>query len=135
MQDKTEQKHVALKLPNLSDLHNESDVEQKLVYPLLVEPKPYGFEIPVTSILTKANIRRFKIDKGTAGKIYFPDYLIIIAGFPLVVIEAKAPTEDVIEAYREARLYAGEINAQYQSGLNPVQLVIATNGSRLLNPA
>jgi hypothetical protein len=32
-------------LPDLSALHNESDVEQKLVYPLLVADEPFGFGI------------------------------------------------------------------------------------------
>jgi hypothetical protein len=51
--------------PELSDLISESDVEQKFIYPLLTGASPSGFGIGSGSIITKANIRRFELDKGT----------------------------------------------------------------------
>ena len=119
-------------LPKLDDLKNESDVEQKLVYPLLTTEEPFGFGIGSNEILTKQNIRRLPIGKGKDRKSYFPDYLILIGGIPLVVIEAKEPGEDLDEAFREARLYASEINAIFHPGINPLVKVVATNGARLL---
>jgi len=119
-------------LPDLSALQNESDVEQKLIYPLLVTDEPFGFGIAPNEILTKRNIRRLPIGKGDDRKSYFPDYLVLISGIPLVVIEAKGPDEDLGEAFREARLYAAEVNAIFRPGINPLTKVVATNGVTLL---
>jgi type I site-specific restriction endonuclease len=83
------------------------------------------------SIITKANIRSFKLDKGTRKKLYCPDCVITIGGYPLVVIEGKAPNTDLDEAHREARLYAAELNGIYPSGVNPVSIICVTNGKSL----
>jgi S1 RNA binding domain/Type I restriction enzyme R protein N terminus (HSDR_N) len=123
---------MKFELPDLSALQNESDVEQKLIYPLLVADEPYGFGILPSELLTKKNIKRLPIGKGKQRKSYFPDYLVLMAGIPLVVIEAKEPKEDLDEAFREARLYAAEVNAIYRPGINPLTTVVATNGARLL---
>lgn len=112
-------------------LANESDVEQKLIYPLLIEPRPLGLGLPDSVIQTKANIRRFPIGKGSEQKLYFPDYLVVTTGYPMVVIEAKHPNESVEEGYRQARLYANELNGLYQHGMAPAQYVIASNGTDL----
>lgn len=120
------------KLPDLSDIQNEAAVEQKLIYPLLTADQPFGFNIASSAILTKQHIKRVTIGKGDSRKSYFPDYLIHIGGIPLVVIEAKDPTEDIEEAFHEARLYATEINSSFHSGVNPLTKLIVTNGKRLL---
>jgi energy-coupling factor transporter ATP-binding protein EcfA2 len=117
--------------PKLDDLHNESDVEQKLVFPLLSSSLPNGLGFPISGIKTKANIRRYLIGKGKEQKLYFPDYLVILNGLPLVVVEVKSPEESIDDGYREARLYANELNAAFPSGVNPVSYVIATNGRQL----
>jgi hypothetical protein len=114
-----------------ANLITESDVEQKFIFPLLVEALPLGLGIPAGCILTKSNVRRFAIGKGTEKKIYYPDYLITNDGFPLVVIEAKKPSEPLAEGYREARLYAEELNALYQHELAPTNFVVACNGLEL----
>lgn len=112
-------------------LNNESDVEQKFIYPLLTENAPIGLSIPPAVVQTKVNIRRLSIGKGADQKLYFPDYLIVDMGFPLVVVEAKHPSESVEEGYRQARLYAAELNALYAHGLSPAKYVIASNGVEL----
>ena len=116
----------------LSALNSESDVEQKFIYPLLTNDEPHGLGISHSAVITKQNIRRFLIGKGATRKSYFPDYIIAIGGFPLVVVEAKKPGEDLVEAYDEARLYASELNAAYPHGINPVSKVIVTDGRELL---
>ena len=123
---------MKFELPDLSVLQNESDVEQKLIYPLLVANEPFGFGISSSEILTKQNIRRLPIGKGSDRKSYFPDYLVLIGGIPLLVIEAKDPKEDLDKAFREARLYAAEVNAIFHPGINPLTKVVATNGARLI---
>lgn len=119
-------------IPDLKELISESDVEQKLIYPLLTSSPPHGLGFKQANVITKANIKKYKIDKGTSSKIYFPDYLIVLSGFPLIVIEAKAPGEDLNDAYREARLYASELNSSFSPGINPVKFVIACNGNNLV---
>ena len=112
----------------IDGLNNESDVEQKFLYRFLTEDQPVGLGLPDAVIQTKANLRRFAIWKGVEQKLYFPDYVVVMLGLPLVVIEAKAPTESVEEGYRQARLYAHELNSLYPPGFNPTQFVIASNG-------
>ena len=107
------------------------DVEQKFIYPLLTALHPAGFGIRSSAIVTKANVRRFEIEKGNQRKTYYPDYVIAIGGYPLAVIEAKAPGIDLSEAFRESRLYANELNALYPAGMNPVLIVCATNANHL----
>lgn len=113
-------------------LENEGDVELKLVIPLLTRPSPNGLGLPLSYLQAKSNIRRFMIGKGSSQKLYFPDFLIVVAGIPLAVIEAKGPGEDVVEGLRQARLYAAELNAIFPSGTNPVQYVLAVNDNKLL---
>lgn len=117
---------------NLSDLQNESDVEQKLIAPLLVAAAPEGLGYSTSDFLTKSSIKKIVIDKGAANKKnYFPDYAIIVNGLPSIIIEAKAPTEDLTEAMREARLYATAINALYPHDINPCERIIAINGKEI----
>jgi energy-coupling factor transporter ATP-binding protein EcfA2 len=115
----------------ISGLNNESDVEQKFLYRFLTEAQPVGLGLPDAVIQTKANLRRFAIGKGTEQKLYYPDYLVVLLGLPVLVIEAKAPSESVDEGYRQARLYAHELNALFQPGMNPTKFVIASNGIEL----
>lgn len=114
--------------PVLAELGSESDVEQKLIMPLLTNERPFGFDIPLHCIQTKTNTKRFVIGKGAEQKSYFPDYLIVIGGLPIGLIEAKKPGEDILLAYREARLYAAELNAAFPSGTNPLTRIMASNG-------
>ena len=114
---------------SLDDLKSESDVEQKLIMPLLVADSPHGFGIPLSRISTKAHNKRFTIGKGAEKrKSYFPDYIVAIDGYPLAVVEAKERGADIDEAFREARLYANELNAEYGASLDPVGVVVASNG-------
>lgn len=114
----------------LENLLNESDVEQKFVYPFLTEKYPFGLGLPHESVITKANIRKFEIDKGQSSKLYYPDYVIISDGHPIVVIEVKKPGEDIENAFREARLYSFELNSMYKDS-SPVNFVLATDGLEL----
>jgi len=113
-------------------LLNESDVEQKIIWPLLTNNQPFGLGYNETHIQTKLSLRKIKIAKRQKTKLYYPDYVLLIEGLPLIAIEIKKPNENLIEAYREARLYALEINALYQETINPCKLIIASDGSKLL---
>lgn len=113
-------------------LQSESDVEQKVIFPLLTNKYPEGLDYSTKYILTKHNLKRFQIDKGQKTKIYYPDYIINIDGIPSLVVEAKKPHEDLYDAYREACLYATEINRFYDTGVNPCKYVIACDGIKML---
>ncbi|MHC8944254.1 S1 RNA-binding domain-containing protein [Advenella incenata] len=110
----------------------ESDVEQKFIYKLLTDPLPVGLGYRDGDLWTKPDIRKLLIDKGAHKKIYYPDYAVVCDGLPLLIVEAKAPGSDLVEALREARLYATEINANYTRNVNPCGRIIATDGITLL---
>jgi hypothetical protein len=118
--------------PEPEKLRTESDVEQKLIFPLLTNPTPSGLGYAQADIITKLSIRRLEIGKGAARKLYYPDYLVVMAGLPVLVIEAKAVSEPIGSALDEARLYANEINALFPHQVNPCTRVIACNGVTLL---
>mgnify|MGYP001327306628 CR=1 FL=1 len=109
-------------------LHSESDVEQKLVWPLLTRPNPVGMGYEPAEIATKHDIRRYEIDKGSKKRLYYPDYIVLLAGFPAMVVEAKAPGESLDDALDEARLYAAKLNESFPSGINPCLRILASNG-------
>lgn len=117
----------------LAELKSESDVEQKLIWRILTETTPIGLGFLPAEIHTKSDIRALPIGKGKSQqqKLYFPDYAIVLGGLPVCIVEAKRPGEDILEALREARLYACELNAQFPSGMNPCIRVIACNGEEL----
>lgn len=112
----------------VNNLLNESDVEQKLVFPLLTESQPFGLGYLPEAILTKVNIKKHLIGKGEGKKLYYPDYLVLNSALPVMVVEAKTPGENLSEGYREARLYAAEINSSFASQVNPAKYVVAVNG-------
>lgn len=114
------------------ELLTESDVEQKFVLKILTSSFPVGLGYSDADFRTKTDIRKLSIDKGLNRKIYYPDYAVIIDGFPVIVIEAKAPNEDMEEAYRQARLYASEINAMYKSNINPCSRIMVTDGFKVM---
>lgn len=117
----------------IANPHNitEGDVETQIIIPLLTYPKPYGLGFGMHNIRSKANLKNFIIEKGKKSKSYIPDYIVSIDGIPLIVIEAKRPNEDLGEAFREAALYAGEINKKFNTKINPCQYIIACDGTRL----
>lgn len=115
----------------INSIDNESDVEQKFVYPWLLDVSGFGLSILSEFILTKRNILEFDIEKGSSHKRYYPDYLVVINQIPVMVIEAKAPNVDVQKGFTEAQMYAHKINSFYGHNLNPIQHVISINGLEL----
>lgn len=111
-----------------NELENEADVEMKFIVPLLTTPQPEGLGYSLLDFKPKHDIRKFTIYKGKNEKLYYPDFLVLIAGVPVFIIEAKAPGEDLSEALREARLYAYELNATCPPNVNPCTRVIVTDG-------
>lgn len=113
---------------NKIELFSESDVEQKFIYDLLTKSEPEGLGYLKHDFVTKKNIRKISIDKGSKKQLYYPDYAIVLDGVPAAIIEAKKPNSDLNEAFREARLYATELNSLYSKKINPCEKIIATDG-------
>lgn len=114
--------------PDPSSLVTEADVEQKVLWRILTLPPPHGLGLPPEFVFCKPSIRRFDIGKGSSAKLYFPDFVVPILGFPLLIVEAKAPGEDLDAASVEARLYATELNSKYPPGLNPCAYCVVSDG-------
>lgn len=112
-------------------LATESDVEQKVIMPVLTGG--IYLEIPTDRIRTKDYLAPAVLDK-VAGRQsgYYPDYTVWMRGFPLLVVEAKAPDVPAEVGYREASLYARHLNQAYPTNLNPCRFILATNGITLL---
>jgi GTPase SAR1 family protein len=115
---------------DVADLRNESDVEQKLVYPLLTNASYLG--IPTAWIRSKEYMTPTEIDKAAGRRFgYFPDHSIWVSGLPLVVGETKEPGVKIEVALREARMYADQVNKRYPPEVNPIGYVFASNGEEL----
>jgi hypothetical protein len=118
-------------MKEISDGATEGDVETQVVLRLMTNPEL--LDIPVDDIRSKNGIAARDIGKGAKRKIgYIPDFCVFKKSLPIIVVEAKAPHNDVVQAYSEARLYAHEINSDFPSGLNPCSRILATDGKRLL---
>jgi len=112
-------------------LLTESDVEQKVLMPLLTSEHYLG--IPEVQVKTKQYLPPVDLDKA-AGKMtgYVPDYSIWLHGLPVMIVEAKAPSVAAELGYREASLYARHLNQKYPAGINPCARIFATNGKTYL---
>jgi GTPase SAR1 family protein len=110
-----------------AELRSESDVEQKVILPFLLNPTYLGLRS--AWVRTKEYMTPTEIDKA-AGKRYgyFPDYSVWLNSIPLVIVEAKDTDVTIELALREARLYASEINKRYPPEVNPIGYVLACNG-------
>ncbi|MBI2815928.1 MAG: hypothetical protein HYX72_03215 [Acidobacteria bacterium] len=114
-----------------SALSTESDVEQKILFPLLTGDGYLG--IPVANVHTKEYLPPTPLDKAAGKTIgYYPDYSIWFHGLPVMIIEAKSPDVDPQIGYREASLYARHLNQKFPAGVNPCARIISSNGNRLL---
>ena len=112
-------------------LENESDVEQKLIMPLLSAPA--YLDIPESKVKTKEYLAPTPINR-KAGQTsgHFPDYSVWFRSFPCLIVEAKSPEVSAETGYLEAQLYAQFLNQRYPSGINPAHFILATNGIRIL---
>lgn len=112
-------------------LKTESDVEQKVILPLLTDAPLLS--IPSDGVHTKEYLAPAALDK-SAGKLtgYYPDYSIWLHGVPVMIVEAKSPDVTPEEGYREASLYARHLNQKFPTKMNPCARILATNGGTLL---
>jgi len=109
----------------------EGEVETQIILPLLTRSDLLS--IPLGAVKSKTGIAARDIGKGAKRKVgYVPDFFVYMKAVPLLVIEAKSPSNDVHTAFSEARLYALEINRSFPPNVNPCSRILATNGVTLL---
>ena len=109
-------------------LINESDVEMKVIAPLL-QGAAY-LDIPEIAIKPKKYLAPTRFNKKagqTSGS--YPDFSVWFRSFPCLIVEAKSPDVAVEVGYHEAQLYASFLNQNYPTGINPAHFVLATNGN------
>ena len=104
-----------------SNLTNEASVENWFVDRLVAS---LGFD--EEDILIKTSIREFKVGQGSRSSLYKPDYVLLINGFPTVVIDAKHPDESIDDWTSQCSSYCLELNKLYE--YNPVEYFLLTNG-------
>ena len=111
----------------LSDLNNEAAVETFLVNRLLVH---LGY--PDSRIRTKDAIQALPIPRGSATENYRPDYVLLDSGNkPVIVIDAKNPTESIDSWIYQPVGYAAAVNRTFPTGVNPVKYGVLCNGQTL----
>jgi type I restriction enzyme M protein len=114
------------KFCSLSTLHNESDVEQSFLRPLIEE---LGYSADYTE--TKATIAAKNVGKGTKPRPYRPDFVCYAdKGHrkPVLVIDAKHPTVAAEQGLGDAQLYA-TILRRGLTTRKPDQYCIGSNGT------
>lgn len=112
---------------SLSDLNNEAAVETFLVNRLLVR---LGY--PDSRVRTKEAIQELPIPRGSATENYRPDYVLMDSGNkPVIVIDAKHPSEAIDSWVYQPVGYAAAINRTFPTGVNPVKYGVLCNGHTL----
>jgi hypothetical protein len=108
-------------------LENEADVEVKIIVPLL-QGTAY-LDIPEGAIRPKGYLAPTPFNR-KAGQTSggFPDFSVWFGSFPCLIVEAKPPDVPAEVGYHEAQMYAGYLNRNYPTGINPAHFVFATNG-------
>jgi type I restriction enzyme M protein len=71
-------------------------------------------------------LNRTAVGRGSSSSLYKPDYIIVVNAFPTLVIDAKAPHEDLKKWVSQCGSYCLELNKQYEH--NPVEFYLLTNG-------
>jgi hypothetical protein len=110
-------------------LNNESDVEVKIIVPLL-QGAAY-LDIPEAAVKSKKYLSPTPFNRKagqTSGN--YPDFSIWFRSFPCLIVEAKSPDVAVEVAYHEAAIYAAYLNQNYPTGINPARFLLAVNGTK-----
>jgi len=113
----------------LGNLKNESDVEQSLLRPLLEE---LGYLADYLE--TKATIKQVNIGKAKKKRSYIPDFI----GYtdkkhehPVLIVDAKSPSESPEDGMSDAMLYSSVIRRSLEEP-KPEQYCIGSNGHMTL---
>ncbi|MEA2832731.1 MAG: type restriction enzyme protein [Methylobacteriaceae bacterium] len=86
--------------------------------------KDFGFK--PADIRLKASLKELKVGKGAKSALYKPDYVIFLDGVPVLVLDAKSPSEEISGFEYQCASYCLELNKAYE--FNPVQHFVLSNG-------
>lgn len=103
-------------------LTNESSVEMFFINRLLSD---LGWSD--AQIRTKESIDSLKVSMGRKKAPYKPDYILLKKNLPLVVVDAKAPAEDLDKWSGQCASYCLEINKKQLT--KPTQHFLLSNGN------
>jgi len=104
-----------------SSLTNEASVETWFLNKFLDH---LGFS--ADDIRLKTSIQELKVGQGSRSSLYKPDYVIVLNGFPTLVIDAKSPDENIDDWVTQCGSYCLEMNKLYEH--NPVEFYLISNG-------
>lgn len=102
-------------------LNTEASVESLFIEPLIDKLGYVSKDISY-----KESISTIAVNTGRKKVQYRPDYVLKISGIPAVVIDAKAPSEDIYNWEKQCSSYCLELNKSFE--YNPVQLYCLSNG-------
>lgn len=111
------------KFCDMSDLHNEADVEQNFARRLIEYLGYRDDQIRPKDSLAKLAVGKMR---GDAAK-YRPDFAIRIGQTIRWIFEAKAPEEQLDKHIAQPKGYCVALNGQYKDK-NPVQYYVLSNG-------
>ena len=106
--------------------HNEADVEVLVVEKFIEQHGYFGEDIK-----RKKTITTKSIGMGRSAISYRPDYVLYCNDYPVVIIEAKSPSEKIEKWVHQPQSYALRLNADYPPGFNPCSWCVITNGIEL----
>jgi len=122
-------KDMSNKYCKIRNLRNESDVEQSLIRPLLED-----LDYTEDYVETKATIKEDNIGKKKRKRPYRPDFICYLDKAhtkPVLVVDAKNPSEDAEDGVADAQLYSAVIRKNL-SKPKPEQYGIGSNGYRTI---
>jgi len=107
---------------DIKNLNNEDSVENFFLDRVIKDLKFKDEEIK-----TKQSIKQLSISQGRRKELYKPDYVLYKNKKPIIVIEAKAISEDVDEFIYQGSNYSLLLNQEYKNE-NPIKFFILSNG-------
>lgn len=107
-----------------AELKNEAQVETRFVAPLLNE-----LNYPPQAILPKERVPALFGYEGSRRRLLEVDFLVHDPeAFSSMVVEAKSPTEDILEYWGQAASYALIHNQKLREGEKGIEWLLITNG-------
>lgn len=107
---------------SMGEILNESDVEQKFLYPFIVHNLKFTTEL----IETKKSIPVLTVGKGKNKRSHQPDYILSIKDQNVITAEAKHPEKNLDNVAHEPLEYAAALNRRV-IGENPVKYCLLSN--------
>ena len=107
---------------DIKNLNNEDSVENFFLDRVIKDLK-----FKDENIKTKQSIKQLSISQGRRKELYKPDYVLYKNKKPVIVVEAKAISENVDEFIYQGSNYSLLLNQEYKNE-NPIKFFILSNG-------